>query len=332
MNMTRKTFLAGVGGTALSASLTPSQNSPQRILFLGDSITYSGGYIVTLDALSGSRSDRWFINCGLPSETVSGLSEPGHAGGSFPRPDLHERLERVLKTTQPDYVFACYGMNDGIYYPLGEERFAKYKEGVERLVQRVGAKRITLLTPPVFDSVPIKAQTLPAGRAEYRSPYEGYDEVLTEYAKWLTTRKGWSVIDIHTPIRYALDEARKTNPNFRFADDGVHINEVGHFTIAKTVLKAWSKHPKRFPFAHLSLSPEQKQSLETATSLAELKGFDTERTLLPLFRQRHDLRRDAYLFAAGHLRPGMPKGKPVAEAEQEVLELDKQIEKGLTKP
>ncbi|MDA0751808.1 MAG: lysophospholipase, partial [Verrucomicrobia bacterium] len=36
------------------------------------------------------------LNQGLPSETVSGLSEPGHAGGKFPRPDLHERLDRAL--------------------------------------------------------------------------------------------------------------------------------------------------------------------------------------------------------------------------------------------
>ena len=58
-----------------------------------------------------------FINAGLPTETVSGLSEEGHAGGSFPRPDLHERLERVLPATRPDVVIACYGMNDGIYLP-----------------------------------------------------------------------------------------------------------------------------------------------------------------------------------------------------------------------
>ena len=64
-----------------------------------------------------------FINVGLPSETVSGLSEEGHAGGQFPRPDLHERLGRVLEQIRPDLVFACYGMNDGIYLPFNEERF-----------------------------------------------------------------------------------------------------------------------------------------------------------------------------------------------------------------
>jgi hypothetical protein len=33
---------------------------------------------------------------------------------------------------------------------------------------------------PVFDPAPINAKTLPAGLAEYRQPFEGYDEVLFE--------------------------------------------------------------------------------------------------------------------------------------------------------
>src|SRR2546425_2764856 len=41
-----------------------------------------------------------FLNLGLPSETVSGLSEEGHAGGQFPRPDLLERLARVLARSE----------------------------------------------------------------------------------------------------------------------------------------------------------------------------------------------------------------------------------------
>jgi hypothetical protein len=43
------------------------------------------------------------IDAGPPSETVSGLSEEGHAGGQFPRPDLVERLTRVLAVTKNAY-------------------------------------------------------------------------------------------------------------------------------------------------------------------------------------------------------------------------------------
>src|SRR6516164_2042518 len=57
-----------------------------RIIFLGDSITYAGGYVDDVEAYYVTRfPDRHFefINMGLGSETVSGLSEPGHAGGKF---------------------------------------------------------------------------------------------------------------------------------------------------------------------------------------------------------------------------------------------------------
>ena len=81
----------------------------RRVLFLGDSITHSGQYVEVIEAYFATRFPERtieFLNLGLPSETVSGLSEEGHAGGSFPRPDLHERLARVLEKTKPDTVLA----------------------------------------------------------------------------------------------------------------------------------------------------------------------------------------------------------------------------------
>jgi lysophospholipase L1-like esterase len=102
----------------------------RRVIVLGDSITYSGQYIEYLEAYLRVHDPEVrceFLNLGLPSETVSGLSEPGHAGGEFPRPDLRERLDRVLKRTKPDLIVACYGMNDGIYHPFGEGRFDNAK-------------------------------------------------------------------------------------------------------------------------------------------------------------------------------------------------------------
>ena len=100
----------------------------RRIVFLGDSITAAGLYVAYVEAwlVSQPMPQRPEIICaGLPSETVSGLSEAGHAGGRFPRPDLAERLERVLAIAKPDLVFACYGINCGIYEPFDQERFAR---------------------------------------------------------------------------------------------------------------------------------------------------------------------------------------------------------------
>ena len=81
----------------------------KRVVFLGDSITYAGAYVEVLEAafrVEDPARAVEFINIGLPSETVSGLSEPGHAGGAFPRPTVHERLDRILAKAKPDLIVA----------------------------------------------------------------------------------------------------------------------------------------------------------------------------------------------------------------------------------
>ena len=150
--------------TTPRAALTAAE----RVLMLGDSITYAGGWVADVAAwmeYHGLAAE--VIDCGLPSETVSGLSEEGHAGGQFPRPDLHERLDRVLRLVRPDLVLACYGMNCGIYKPLDETRFARFRDGIERLhaaVEQAGAT-IIHLTPPVYGGPPGKPG--PAGDVDY---------------------------------------------------------------------------------------------------------------------------------------------------------------------
>jgi lysophospholipase L1-like esterase len=131
----------------------------KRILFLGDSITAAGGFVNMIELqlrLHGVDPMPELLNVGLPSETCTGLSEPDHP---FPRPDVHERLDRALAAVKPDVVVACYGMNDGIYYPFSEERFQKYQEGINRLIEKVHASgaKLVLMTPPPFDAMPLKA-------------------------------------------------------------------------------------------------------------------------------------------------------------------------------
>jgi lysophospholipase L1-like esterase len=228
----------------LGAQPQQLQNA-RRVLFLGDSITHAGLYIDYLEGYLLTRfpEKHWeVINLGLPSETVSGLSEAGHAGGQFPRPDLHERLDRALEKVKPDLVFACYGMNDGIYYPLNEERLRRYQEGTRKLRQKVEAAhaRIIHITPPTFDPEPIRSRTLPAGLDAYPSPYVGYNGVLGKFSQWMLQQRAadWSVIDLHGPMDHYLAMRRKADPKFHLAGDGVHPNSVGHWIFAREILLA----------------------------------------------------------------------------------------------
>lgn len=290
----------------------------RRVVFLGDSITYSGQYVEYLEAYLRIRQPTLrceFLNLGLPSETVSGLSEPGHAGGAFPRPDLHERLGRVLEQTRPDLIIACYGMNDGIYYPFSAERFEKYQDGMRRLRERAAAigARVLHVTPPVFDPEPIRSRTLPAGLPEYRQPYEGYDEVLARYADWLLARRadGWDVVDVHGPMRQFLAEARRRDPRYRLAGDGVHVNAIGHWLIAREILRHWGV---RNPAV-----------VEAADGDKVLARFPHGPAVLKLVQQKQRLLRDAWLTGTGHKRPGMNRGLPLDEARRQAQRLDTEI-------
>jgi lysophospholipase L1-like esterase len=285
-------------------------SNARRIVFLGDSITYGGEYVDYVEAQLLARfpdRDYEIVDLGLPSETVSGLSEPGHAGGAFPRPNLHERLDRALEKLKPDLIVACYGMNDGIYYPFSPERFAAFTNGIMRLREKLIARGAGIIhvTPPVFDSVPLKGKTWSAGEFEkaiqkQSGPFEGYDGVLEKYSEWLIAQRknGWSVIDVHGPMKRFLAQMRSSDPDFKLAGDGVHIDDTGHRLVAKQIALAWNLPERNIP--------------------APVVG---------LVRKRRKLLSDAWLTEIGHLRPGMTRGLPINEALEQAAILKEQIRK-----
>jgi lysophospholipase L1-like esterase len=274
----------------------------KRVLFLGDSITHSGQYVDFVETYFVTRfPDRQmeFLNLGLPSETLSGLSEPGHAGGQFPRPDLHERVARVLEKTKPDVVIACYGMNDGIYLPFADERLEKFTNGLARLRERAAAAGAKLIhvTPPAFD--------------EARGKAPGYGNTLDRYADWMLAQRaaGWDVVDLHGPMNRFLAARRQHDPKFFLAGDGVHPGETGHWIMAKQIL--------------LHLGARDLATVEDAKTM--LGAQPNGEPLLKLIQQKQRTLRDAWLTETGHQRPGMTKGLPLAEAEAKAAMLDEQV-------
>jgi len=323
-HITRTTALAAVWALlacAAQAGAVRLENG-QRVLFLGDSITQDGRYIAFLSAyLMAAYPERRLdiVNLGLGSETVSGLSEPHHP---YPRPNLHERLDRALAKTKPDLVFACYGMNDGIYYPFSEERFTAYREGIMRLIyklQGAGVKGIVLLTPPPFDPGSIEASRLqPQGREEYgyRTPYRGYDSVLSRYGEWiLSLEKSGSVdlaIDVHTPVASYIAGQRSIDPHFK-SGDGVHPNDEGHWIMASAILEALGE-------------PETRIMQVKSRFMAE-----SNHDLLKLVLRRHQLLSSSWRVDVGHKRPGEKEALPLEQALPEAGKLEATIREKMKK-
>lgn len=280
-------------------------NGISRVLFLGDSITYDGRYVADFEAWLLTRfPERSFevINAGLPSETVSGLSEEGHANGEFPRPDLKERLDRVLAAAQPELVIACYGMNCGICQSFDETRFARYRQGIEYLREMVdkAGTRLVLVTPPVYD------------HAHGKGAAPDYNEgVLGAYSRWLLSRRadGWLVADLHGPMNAALQRRRLTDTEFTFQPDGVHPDDEGHWFIARQLIAY---------FGDVDAASAQ-------TPVVMLGDRPNSEELLGAVHARMALLRDAWLTHTGHQRPGLPHGLPLQEANTQASQLNERI-------
>lgn len=282
--LTRLLLLGCVAAQA--ASETP------RVLILGDSIAYDGRWTTRVESAlraTPAYAEAGILNLALPSETASGLSEVGHAGGAYPRPCIHDRLAEILKQTKPTLVIACYGMNDGIYEPFDDRNYAAYKRGMERLVAAVRASgaRILLVTPP------------PHGADKKKSSPQDYDNVLEAYSGWLVSQAamGWEVIDIRPALRAAIEEEKSRTPSFRYAADNVHPGDLGHQLIADAVLAGL------WPKLKLADKPE-------VGSAARLKAIGEAQQVLKL----------AWLRQIGHKRPGIPKGQSVEQAEKAAAE------------
>jgi lysophospholipase L1-like esterase len=278
------------------ASETLLDGTP-RILFLGDSITQAGSYVVDFDAwLVKTFLEQRFtvINGGLGSETVSGLSEENHADGKFPRPCIFERLERVLAKTQPDLIIACYGMNCGIYKEFDEERFARYCNGMLRLraaARQYGAE-VVHVTPPIYDN--------------HEKDGFDYDSVLTTYAEWLIEQRaqGWHVADLHSEMRAKVDLAKKKKAGFTVQKDRVHPNSDGHWMMAQCLITYFG-------------DPASAQ-LSSARDLLDDSRLDA-------ITQKMKSYQKAINAETKPLRPGVPQGGTLKSAEADAKRLEERI-------
>ena len=264
-NSTRRRFLLGLALSSAMSVMQPSMfaaeatSSQETILFLGDSITAAGGYVRAIDAALTNQSPEnpyRIINRGKSSETVSGLSEAYHPGV---RPCLFARLKNEIESAKPDWVVACYGINDGIYHPYDDSRFEAYKAGINRLIKEVhasGSHMILLTSPPYASAGPAFPEGTDAvtrkkllaeankqaneeavkdpNKYGYRTPYAYYDQVMETYAAWLLTLNNqedvW-VIDLRKAILPRVKETHGKDP--------IHPNKLGQDLMAVSFLEQW---------------------------------------------------------------------------------------------
>ncbi len=300
-------LLAATRGSADDPDGVRLRTGP-TVVFLGDSITAAGHYVDDIETAllldEGTRAVPFIIELGLSSETASGLTEQDHP---FPRPCVHERLARVLKATKPDVVVACYGMNDGIYHPFSDERFAAYQQGIRDLIRKVhgAGARAVLLTPPPYGGavVPVPGPK-PGEPFGYKTPDPDYDAVLARYADWVLTlgaQDRVEVIDVRTPILQHLAQAYNGDP--------IHPNSVGHRVMARAILAHWNCIIPGAPEAGISLAADDER-------------WSAVRALVAKRRRIYDRK---LLWEIGHQRPGNEPPQTMSEAKKAAARIDREI-------
>lgn len=277
----------------------------KRVLTLGDSITQDGRYLSFVEYYLQKQNpalDFDVVNAGLASETTSGLSEEGHPG---PRPCVHERLDRALADVKPKLVIACYGMNDGIYLPLSDDRLKAFQDGITKLVEKCQAAgaEVILITPPAYDV------DCHGGVAAMKFDY---NTVLDAYAAWelKSPPKGVKVIDLHTPMCAAVKPNREAKRPLHNQGDGVHPAELGHFVMAAAILKGLGQ-----PL------PDGDLSTQMATAQAD--------PLYKLIRQRQSARASGWLNYIGFTRVNKttpPHENDIKAVEAQAVETQKPID------
>lgn len=282
-----------------------------RIVFIGDSITQGGDYVTDFECfLLANGLTNEVINIGLSSETATDLTEeenaPHKTAHGFGRPNVSERLARALTAVKPDWLVVCYGMNDAENLPdddSGAARFVAACEFIRTTALGLGARRVTICTPPVYDIAP--------GGGDLRRAHN----ISTLSGGLLAKRSaGWSVADIYEPMTQALDAGRRLDPNFKFANDGVHPGREGHWLMAQQVI-----------------AEVAGLRYEGVPAVEELFPKNGE-AIRKLVRSRTSLLHAAWMTETGHTRPGVaggPKAKPgptLEEAAEKSAEISAKIE------
>jgi lysophospholipase L1-like esterase len=200
---------------ALATLLLLSQGTPERIVFLGDSIT--DGHTLPLLVEQALKTPRC-INAGVAGDTAAGM---------------RKRLERDVLPLRPALVALSVGINDVLRQVTPEA----YERDVVAISDRLKQEGIPmlLLTPTI----------LGPKHSEAEKRLADYIVVLRRLAE----RERYAVANVHT----VMHEGRTAGKEL-LEPDQVHLSFEGYRVMARAVLDALGRQDAAVP-AKLALEP-----------------------------------------------------------------------------
>ncbi len=244
-----------------------------KIAFLGDSITAAGrrplGYCqLVLAALK----DQGIETTGV----FAGIS--GHKSNQ-----MLARLEKDVLAHKPQWMTLSCGVND-VWHGARGVALEPYKENITEIVTKAQAAgiKVVLLTSTMIkedQSNDLNQKLIP------------YNEFIRTLAK----EKNCLLADLNSDMQEALKTFPKdAKKGTQLTGDGVHMNTLGNFMMARGVAKAfgltdaqldasqekWSEAPNavsiRVPELRMSLNEQEKLAAIAAEEAKTVQGYFSE--------------------------------------------------------
>jgi lysophospholipase L1-like esterase len=138
---------------------------------------------------------------------------------------------------KPTVATTCYGMNDGGYAALTDDRAKQYRDAETAIVEnfkKAGVHFIVLGSPGAVDSETFHKS--PEQAVIYNKTLAG----LTDIGKDVAQKEGVTFADVHSVMADVMAKIKaKYGKDYAFAGpDGVHPGASGHLVMAYAFLKA----------------------------------------------------------------------------------------------
>lgn len=205
-------------------------DNAKRIVFLGDSLTNAGEYLIYVNA---------FLKTRFPNNKVE-VMFGGRDGEMLT--NMLARYDDDVLGKGADEVFILFGANDvnrGLY-PDGEE--TKKENAINNAVANLetligklrkdGIRSITLLTPPTVDERVYKGAS-----ENKRVGVSGGLKKMSDRFKEVGKKYGIRTIDLNTPTEEILNARKDSGEVEIYKTDRIHPNRVGHFVMANEIIQ-----------------------------------------------------------------------------------------------
>ena len=217
-----KFFLRSLLGLLLIPAALPADT----LLQPGDVVAICGDSITQRQVYSAYIED-YLLMC-QPVPDIRTVQFGSNGAGAYV---LGLRSPHDLAFFHPTVATMMYGMNDGQYKPLNDERANAFRQGMLGSIaalKQVGVRTIVVGSPSCVDW----AKDI-EGRKMYNATLAGLGDISRQTAQ----QQNLPFADIHAEMAAAIANGEAAEPDFNVGGDGTHVGPAGHLMIAYALLK-----------------------------------------------------------------------------------------------